>query len=142
MQISSRCLELGGCTIVTLALLDRSCAAMLEFEATIEFSEGTPVLHRVQMTPAPFPGVVPGAGPVTIRAAELRARAAIHEDPHLLVGMGNLDPRDLPGPLQADQLRVVLSDRRVGHPGSISPFPGRPPRVKRQTTPSALYRPS
>jgi hypothetical protein len=41
METSSRCLELGDFTIVTRALLQRTCVAKPEFEATIEFSEGT-----------------------------------------------------------------------------------------------------
>jgi hypothetical protein len=44
METSSRCLELGDFTIVTRALLHRTCVAKPEFEATIEFSEGTGLL--------------------------------------------------------------------------------------------------
>jgi hypothetical protein len=46
---SSRCLELGGFTIVTREMLHRSCAAMSKFQPTIEFSEGT-VLDQSQQT--------------------------------------------------------------------------------------------
>jgi len=112
-------------------------AVLVALHARHRGDQERPVLHGVQMTPAPLPSVVAGAGPVALRAAKLRAGAAVDEDPHLLVGMGNLDPRDLPGALQADQPRVMQCDRRVGHPGKISPFPGRLPRPKRQAPFSA-----
>jgi hypothetical protein len=45
-----------------------------------------------------------------------------HEDPNLLICMGNLDPGHLPRPSQADQPGVVIGDRVIRHPAKLSPI--------------------
>jgi hypothetical protein len=62
------------------------------------------------MAPPSLACVISTAGTVTLRAAESRSSGSNHEDPNLLIRMGNFDSGYLPRTFHADQLGVVLGD--------------------------------
>jgi hypothetical protein len=62
------------------------------------------------MAPPPLACVISTAGTITLRTTESRSGGSNHEDPNLLIRMGNFDSGYLPRTSQTNQLGVVLGD--------------------------------